>query len=84
MIQVVRENERGEIYVVNATVVERHALQTGNPGAGSKQIRPMTVRLEDGQEITVYDDEGDARVLPGERGPARQGKYGWSYTKTCA
>lgn len=64
----------GAITTTEATVIERHAMTTG----GGRNLRPYTV-LVDGRELTVTDDEGDGRCIPGECGPAREGKYGWSY-----
>lgn len=65
----------GSIAITEAEVIERHALTTGD----GRNLRPYTVRLADGRELTVTDDEGDGRCIPGEHGPAREGKYGWSY-----
>jgi hypothetical protein len=72
--QVAIESKSG-IVIVDAEIIERHALDTRN----GKHTRPYTVRLADGRVLTVYDDEGDARCIPGEGGPARQGTHGWAF-----
>ena len=58
--------------VVDAEVIERQALDTSS----GKHLRPYLVRVPDGRELTVWDDEGDGRTFPGECGPAREGTHG--------
>lgn len=53
-------------HMVDATLIRPGALET----RGGRNIRPILVAYE-GRDVWVYDDEGDARMMPGDTGPVR-------------
>jgi hypothetical protein len=57
--------------IVEAKLIERGSSTA--PGCSTNRF-PLLVECE-GQQVIVYDNEGDARCIPGDRGPVRRGRY---------
>jgi len=59
---------------INGKVEEVRLVERGSstaPGCSPSRF-PLLVERENGERVWVYDDEGDARFLPGDRGPVRR------------